>query len=75
MSHHTDQWPSPDGATGPEPHRAAERNEPGDVPAFRVSEYAEGTAYAPCDQVALIHEGEHIVPVDEIERWLSGVRA
>ena len=46
MSHHTDQWPSPDGATGSEPHRAAERTEPGDVPASR--DYAEGTPFAAC---------------------------
>jgi len=31
------RWPSPDGASAPEPDRAAERTEPGDVPAFRMS--------------------------------------
>jgi hypothetical protein len=45
MSERADQWPSPDGATGSEPYRAARRTEPGDVPAFRMSEYLNSPEY------------------------------
>jgi len=44
MSERADQWPSPMGHWI-EPYRAARRTEPGDVPAFRMSEYLNSPEY------------------------------
>lgn len=45
MSTQAVQRPSPDGAAGTGPDRAVERTEPGDVPAFRMSEYLNSPEY------------------------------